>query len=256
MYSAKIAVQLFTLRDYLKTFEDIRATLRKIKEIGYNAIEPAGFGSIEIDRIKEIIDENELQVCSTHTSFESICDETDRVIKEHKLLNCKYVGIGGAPRKYRQSAEGYREFAKLASEKGKILKDNGLYFIYHNHNTEFIKFDGITAMDILFNESDPDTFGFQIDTYWVQAGGSDPIYWINKVKGRMPIVHLKDMGLDINKNPVYTEVGEGNLNWPGIIEACKDTGVEWYCVEQDRCQRNPFESIEISLKNLKELGLS
>jgi sugar phosphate isomerase/epimerase len=110
-------------------------------------------------------------------------------------------------------------------------------------------------MDILFNESDPDTFGFQIDTYWVQAGGGDPIYWINKVRDRMPIVHLKDMGIDTNKNLVFMEIGEGNLNWSGILEACKSIGVEWYCVEQDRCQRNPFESIEISLKNLKGLGL-
>ena len=110
-------------------------------------------------------------------------------------------------------------------------------------------------MDILFEETDPDTFGFEIDTYWVQCGGADPIQWINKVEGRMQVVHFKDMVVNSEAKSIMAEVGEGNLNWKGIIEACEKTGVEWCPVEQDFCQRDPFESLAISFNNLKKMGL-
>jgi len=70
----------------------------------------------------------------------------------------------------------------------------------------------------------------------------------------MVIVHFKDMTV-VNGEPVMAEVGEGNLNWPRIIAACRETGVQWYAVEQDTCRRDPFESLGISLRNLKDMGL-
>src|SRR5699024_3238669 len=146
------------------------------------------------------------------------------------------------------------EFAKRASRVAKILADNDLKFIYHNHAFEFAKFDGKTIMDILLEETD-ENFGFEIDTYWVQAGGANPTDWIYKVKGRMEVVHFKDMGMDYENNQIMAEVGEGNLNWQDIIKACNETGVEWAPVEQDICQRDPFDSLEISINNLKKLGL-
>ena len=71
---------------------------------------------------------------------------------------------------------------------------------------------------------------------------------------RMPVVHLKDMVV-LNGQQAMAEVGEGNLNWPAILQACREAGVEWYAVEQDECQRDPFESLKISYDNLKAMGL-
>jgi sugar phosphate isomerase/epimerase len=104
-------------------------------------------------------------------------------------------------------------------------------------------------MEILLNETDPEAFGFIIDTYWVQAGGANPVEWIRKVAGRMGVVHLKDMAI-INSQQAFAEIGQGNLNWASIIKACRDTGVSWYAVEQDICLRDPFESLKISLEYL------
>ena len=158
------------------------------------------------------------------------------------------------PEEYRTSKEGYQAFAKRLLRLGK-LADHGLQFIYHNHHFEFIKFDGVLGMDILLEESDPEAFDFEIDTFWVQVGGCNPVDWINKVKGRMQVGHLKDIAIDQNWKAVMAEVGEGNLNWQDIIDACIKNNVEWVAVEQDICQRDPFESLEISLNNLNKLGL-
>ncbi len=80
--------------------------------------------------------------------------------------------------------------------------------------------------------------------------------WIRKVSGRIPCVHIKDMAITPDKQQLMAEIGEGNLNWEGIFSACREAGVEWYIVEQDICQRDPFQSLEISLNNLKGMGMS
>jgi sugar phosphate isomerase/epimerase len=80
--------------------------------------------------------------------------------------------------------------------------------------------------------------------------GANPVDWIHKVKGRMDVVHLKDMAI-LKEQQIFAEFGEGNLNWDAIIEACRQTGVKWYVVEQDTCQRNPFESLEMSFRYLQ-----
>ena len=75
------------------------------------------------------------------------------------------------------------------------------------------------------------------------------------MEGRSPVVHLKDMVIQGDREQVMAEVGEGNLNWPAILDACRVAGAEVYAVEQDICQRDPFESLAISYQNLRAMGL-
>ncbi|MDF2543175.1 MAG: xylose isomerase [Herbinix sp.] len=249
-----IAVQLYTLREFTKTPEDFAKTLSRVKNMGYNAVQVSGTGPLDPQFVKNTADKEGIAICATHIPFERLKNDKEQVIYQHKLWNCNYVGIGSMPDSYRTDREGYVCFAKEASEYGRILAENGLTLIYHNHNFEFRKFGDKTGMQILLDESDPDTFQFEIDTYWVQSGGADPIEWINKVKGRMDVVHFKDMAINEQNQQMMAEVGEGNLNWKDIIAACKANEVIWCAVEQDICQRDPFESLAISQKNLAKFG--
>jgi sugar phosphate isomerase/epimerase len=251
----KIAAQLYTLREFLKTEADIATTLQTVKDIGYNAVQNSGLGPISPEKLKEIADRVGIEICATHIPFSDMADKFDEVVATHKLWNCKYAGIGSLPKEYNTNGEGYAQFAKIASEVARKLKAVGLQFVYHNHAFEFKKFDGKSGMDILFEQSDPNAFGFELDVHWVQAGGGDPIEWIHKVKGRMQVVHLKDYTIASGSERIFAEVGEGNMNFKGILQACEETGVEWGAVEQDNCYgRDPFESLAISARNLKALG--
>jgi sugar phosphate isomerase/epimerase len=251
-----VAAQMYTLREFTKTPADIASSLKRVSEIGYRAVQLSGLGPIEPAEVKAICDGEGLAICATHVSYDRLRDETDAVIKEHNVLDCKYPAIGGLPQPYREDgATGFIKFAKEASEIGRKLADAGLTFGYHNHSFELEKFDGRTALQILFDESDPEVFQFEIDVYWIQHGGADPAAWIRKVKGRADLIHVKDMEIK-GREQLFSEVGEGNLNWPSILEACRESGTRWYIVEQDRCQRDPFESLAISFKNLAEMGLS
>ena len=157
------------------------------------------------------------------------------------------------PGDYRNE-EGFAKFAVEASKVAARLAEGGLVFGYHNHSFELEKFGDRTGLQILYEDSDPKYFTAEIDTYWVQHGGGDPIAWIKKLSGRIPLLHLKDMTMK-GSQQLMAEIGEGNLNWQGILPAAKEAGVIWYIVEQDTCQRDPFESLAISLRNLKEMGL-
>ncbi len=252
MKLSNIAAQLYTLRDFCKDEESLKQTLLKVREIGYEAVQVSGIGPIPHDVVKRLADEAGLKICATHVSYQALTDDLEDTIQQHKLWDCKYVGIGGLPVEFRNDAAGYSKFAEIANEFSKRLAEHDLQFIYHNHHFEYTKFDGKTGMDILIEEGDKANFGFELDMYWVQTGGVNPLEMIERVDGRMAVVHLKDMAI-VDNNQVYAEIGEGNMNYEAIIDACRQIGVEWYVVEQDVCLRDPFESLTISFNYLKQL---
>ena len=131
-------------------------------------------------------------------------------------------------------------------------------FSYHNHNHELIKIQGHkTWLELFYENTDPATVKAEIDVHWITAGGGDPAQWVARYPGRQPLLHLKDfvMGPD-GKERRFAEIGEGNLNWPAILSAARQAKVEWYFVEQDLCYgRDPFDSLKISLENLRAMGL-
>ncbi len=256
MGKTQIAAQLYTLREFTQTTDDFAKAMEKVREIGYEAVQISGIGKdIDWADARKICDDNGLEVAATHVSFEALRDETDQMIEQHNILGCKYPAIGGLPNDYRGSAEGFETFAKEAGEVGKKLAEAGMAFGYHNHSFELEKFGDRTGLQIIYEDSDPQYVTGEIDTYWVQHGGADPAAWIRKLQGRMFLAHFKDMCMKGSEQR-FAEVGEGNLNWPSILEACKSTGVEWYIVEQDNCyERDPFESLKISFNNMRAWGL-
>lgn len=253
MPASVIAAQLYTLREYLKTPAEVAATLQKVRQLGYEAVQVSGLGPIEPAQLKEAADQAALRIIATHISFERIRSEVQAVIADHRLWGCRHVAIGGLPAEYR-SEEGFHRFAREASAAARPLVEAGLTFSYHNHSFELERFGGRTALEILYAESEPQVFSAEIDTYWIQHGGGNPVSWLRCLKGRCHLVHLKDLAMK-GSQQLFAEVGEGNLEWPVILDACREAGVEWYIVEQDTCQRDPFESLGISLQNLRRLGL-
>ena len=254
MEKSVIGAQLYTLRDYLKTPEDIAKTLKEVKGIGYDVVQLSGLGQIEPEELKKILDGEGLYPCSTHTAYERLIKETEKVIEEHKILGSPIVVCPGLPQEL-HNEEGYKKVALELTRAGEIFVKNSISLAYHNHYLDFKKYGDKIGLEILYEESNPEYLQAEIDTYWVQYGGGDPAEWCLKMKGRLPVLHLKDMGIKDDKQ-IFMEVGEGNLNWKAIIKAAQEAKTEWYLVEQDICQRPPLESLRISLENMKRMGLS
>jgi sugar phosphate isomerase/epimerase len=227
-----------------------------VHDIGYTAVQISGIGPIPDADAKAMADDLGMTICNMHTAYEALWHDADGVIEQHRLWNCKHVAIGSMLNEYREQAEaGFKRFAAEASTVGEPLSQTGLTFSYHNHSFEFVRFGPRTGLDLLYEESDLRYLKAEVDTCWVQHGGGDPVAWIAKLRLRMPTVHLKDMVI-FERQQAMAEIGEGNLNWPAILGACREAGVEWYAVEQDTCRCDPFESLKISYSNLRKMGSS
>jgi len=254
MPASQIGAQLYTLREYTKTPTDIAKTMARVKKMGYDAVQCSALGPIDASELAKILNNEGLTCAATHLPIEKMTNEVEKVIEEHKLWGCKYTAIGGFFQKQFVTQD-WLDFAKRYNDLSKKYAGSGLSIGYHNHSHEMVRYDDKQAIQILIEHLDQPIW-FEIDTYWITHGGGDPAQWIDKVKGRIPCVHLKDMAIKTDRTQYMAEVGVGNLNWPRVLEACKNAGVQWYLVEQDICYRDPFDSLETSLKNLKQMGVN
>lgn len=255
----RLAVQMYTLRDLVKTREGFETALEIIHGIGYAGVQLSAVGCMDGDdpevtaaQAREMLDANGLQCVATHRPLDRLVDRTDEEIAFHKTLGCGVVGIGGW---FHDTAnpESWRGlFARLSPAIDK-LNAAGLTFVYHNHAHEWIQNpeDGRPFIELFLD--DP-RFGILVDTYWVQHAGVDPVAFMDRVKGRAPVVHLKDKEVYAD-GPSFAPVGEGNLDWASIVAACERAGTEWYAVEQDVCRRDPFDCLASSYEYLTGSGI-
>lgn len=249
----QIGAQLYTVREFTQTPEDIAQTLKKIADIGYKTIQVSAFGPIEPERLDEIAKTNGLSIIVTHTNPDRILNDTKNVINEHKIFNCPHIGIGGMPDRYRtEGISGYRQFIKEYNEAAKALNAEGLKLHYHNHGFEFEHHDGLVPYDVLIAETDPSLWGFILDTYWIQFAGRTPAKQIEAMAGRIDVCHFKDMQIS-GYSQLMAPVLEGNLDFEAIFAACKKADIKYAMVEQDNCNgENPFDMLKLSFDNLKK----
>lgn len=254
-----IGAQMFTLRDHCKTNEDIDATCAKVKAMGYGAIQAsaAGFNTISGPDLKAILEKHGLVCAATHEGLMGMDDDQVKAcIDKLNAVGCKYTAIGGFfPKAEDWSKALWEDFIARYNSVAEKFKGSGVQLGYHNHSHELAPVeDGSTPLQMLIDGLIDDIW-FEIDTYWIAHGGGDPAQWIRKVAGRIPCIHVKDMTITPQREAKMCEVGSGNLNWQAVLDACKDAGVQWYLVERDSGDLDPFESLKISLDNLHGMGL-
>ena len=244
-----ISAQSYTIRNFLKTQEDIEKSITKLKEIGFNNLQISGFGDYDVDWLKDLLLKLDMTVCATHTPLDRILNDTDNVIKEHLKLNIPYVGLGYT--KFSCIDEVKKHLTDLSPVIKKI-KDNGLKFIHHNHHHEFIPLDGkVCAMNYILENTSPDEYGLLPDTYWLQVSGLSPAKFIKDNADRIDVIHLKDMSLDSEGKQIFSEVYNGNIDFDEIIKTAQSVGVSYAAIEQDSCYgKDPFDSLKTSLNNI------
>ena len=247
-----LGVQLYTLRDYLKDSEFADLTFRKLADLGYQAVQTAG----NEENLAELIAKNGLQIVGTHYNLQKIMDEPERTMELHRMWGTTNIGIGSMPVGARTDLKELKKFIHDFNTAAENYAKHGFKLTYHNHHFEFVRIDGYkTLMDFLYEELDSATTSFVLDTCWVAAGGGDVTDWMERLAGRIDILHLKDLKLLSNKNgtlePSVTEVGYGNLAWDKIMTTAEKIGVKHYVVEQDQnFTKNPFESLRMSIEFL------
>jgi sugar phosphate isomerase/epimerase len=248
----KIALQLYTIRDHLKSDADVAKSFALVREIGYEHVQLSGLGAIATARVKQLANEAGLGICATHEDAREIVEEPRKVADRLSELGCRYTAYSG-PHVPLETLDQVFALADDLSRAGEVLRSRGQLLTYHNHAIEFRKLSGKAILDWLYERTDPLMVHGEIDTYWVQAGGGDPAGYCARLSGRLPLLHLKDYAIDEKNEPTMAALGEGNLNFSTILREADAAGCEWFIVEQDRGFTDPFEAIAVSLRYLKSL---
>ena len=247
----QVALQLYTLRDHLKTPADIRQTLHKVKAIGYPAVQASGLGPIPEAELVEILRGEGLVLCATHEPGDQIRQQPEKVVERLNRLGCRHTAYPfPAGVDWSKPADVEQLVADL-DRAGAVLRQAGQVLSYHNHAVELTPFQGGTALDYIYGKSNPQNLQGEIDTYWIQHGGGDPVAWCARLKGRLPLLHLKDYTVKPDGQPAFAAIGAGNLNWPAILSAAEASGCEWFIVEQDTTPGDPFDAVRQSLDYIR-----
>jgi sugar phosphate isomerase/epimerase len=248
----QVALQLYTLRDQLKTPADIAASLKKVRAVGYQAVQASGLGPISEPDLLSILDGEGLKLCATHEPAVRIVNEPEKVVERLQMLGCKYTAY---PHPAGVDIGDMAQVARLAKQldhAGEILYNAGQVLAYHNHAFELMRSGDRTVLDYLYEETDARFLQGEIDTYWIQYGGGDPVEWCQKLDGRLPLLHLKDYRFTMKNQPEFAEIGYGNLNWKRIIAAAEESGCQWFIVEQDTCPGDPYDSVKKSFDYIEQ----
>ena len=240
----KLGAQLYTIRQSLTNEAAVAAAFAKLKALGYDEIQTAGFCGLPVKTFARLAADAGLTVCGTLCDFDAMIADVDKTLEEHVLLGTKNIGVSIMPAHYRDTEAHVDDFIDKAMRFAEAIGKHGCRFTYHNHDFEFRKFGEKRVIDRMVERFDPACTSFVLDTYWVQHAGGDVIDWMKKLAGRIDILHMKDMAMA--DKPYFTEIGNGNLNFDGIVRTAAEIGVKHYVVEQDTCPGDPFDSLASS----------
>ena len=257
LYTAPLGVQAYTFR---KSFPiNAAKTLDTIKMMGFTEIEGGGNGMSLVD-FRKLCDDRGISIPSTGAGYDELIKYPDSIIYRAKILGAKYIMCAWIPHSngvltFENAKKAVEDFNRV----GKILKENGLIFCYHAHGYEFQPYENKFLLDYIFENTNPDYVSFEMDVFWIQFGGGDPVALLEKYGGRWKLVHLKDMrkgtiknltGLSSPENDV--PLGTGEIDIPGILKEAKKIGIKHYFIEDESNLVN--EQVPQSIIYLKSLN--
>lgn len=256
-----IGIQLYSLRNELP--KDVKGVIGKIAGAGYKNVEmygfslKSGFWNHTPKEFRALLDSNGLKCPSGHYAVGTFLDtagkddyEVRAGIEAAAILGSKYYTIPWFDNGMAKTADGFKKASGLFNRIGELAKAQGLKAAYHNHNFEFVKFDGTTGYDIILKETDPNLVKMEADLYWIVRSGLDPVDVFRKNPGRFVMWHVKDM--DKANKGLNTEVGNGSIDFKPVFAQQDLSGVETVFVEQENFTNiDPFVSIGKSYDFIK-----
>ncbi|MCL2365367.1 MAG: sugar phosphate isomerase/epimerase [Defluviitaleaceae bacterium] len=255
-----IGLAPFSIRHHVFDPVTGEAAYRKLAAMGFDGLENGLRGAnFAPDEEKKLLNELGLTVCDVWGDP----NDPEGAMKRAEAAGTNIICVGTMPGDMMRSVEGFQAYARWLNDKAKPFADAGFKLSYHNHAQEFRNFaqlGGKRGYEILLEETDPDRVVFCIDTFWVSAAGGDPVYWLRRIKDRTsPVVHFKEYSIDdrsydtgIGSIPWrFAEVGQGNINWHEVVAACREIGIQWYCIEQDLARGDAFDSLKTSINYMR-----
>ncbi|MGI9148443.1 MAG: sugar phosphate isomerase/epimerase family protein [Chloroflexota bacterium] len=243
----QLGLQLYTVRSL--TASDMLGTLRRVAELGFGAVEFAGFGDTPVHTLRETLDELGLRALGAHVQYGTFVNGVESVCEDLRVLGCEYAVVPSIPQAIRADPRTARDLPSQLEAWGTVCRQASLRFAYHNHAFEFAELDNAagTLFDALLR-TDPALVELELDVFWAEYAGRDALGLIRKHGDRIALLHVKDIAAD--QDPQDVPVGRGSLDWGAILAGGEAADVRWFVVEQDN-PRDPLDDITQSLRYLE-----
>jgi sugar phosphate isomerase/epimerase len=235
---------------------DLPGTLANVAAIGYKEVEFAGYFGRTPTEIRDLLARNGLASPSTHFSIDSMRKEWRKVLDDARQIGHQWVLVAWLPEQERGGVDAWKRLASEFNEAGRVARDAGLRFAYHNHDFELTPIPAASGgsgpaipLDVLIAETDPSLVDFEMDLYWVVKGGGNPSSYFARFGNRFPLVHVKDSAGP--PEHAMTEVGRGSIDFRRIF-ADGDKSIKHFFVEHDE-PADPMASIRTSYNYLQAL---
>lgn len=245
----EIALQMYTLRNVGTPAEQFAMAHRA----GFEHVELVGNHGLSATQLKTLLAENKLTVTSSHEQLSTLEHNYARTVAFNKAVGNNTIVVPWIePQDRPDSTQGWIDYAQRLDKLGEKLRGDGIQLAYHNHNFEMKKYDGVTALEIIFNHSQPQNLQLEMDAAWVSRGGQDPARILKAYPGRVFAIHAKDnASIGIRDDEMnFAPLGEGLLDWATILPAAKASGVKWFIVEHDK-PKDAWSIISTSRQNLR-----
>lgn len=246
-----LGLQLFSVRNHMTDAEGVKETFRRLAEIGYSEAQTAGDfpADCPAELFAKYANDVGIKIVGTHYGFPENIDEIDEYVALHRALGTTNAGVGGGA--YGNTPKTVMEYVEKVNRLAENLSKYGMKFTYHHHSHEFAKIGAARPIDYMVDGFDKKNVTFVLDTYWLQNAGVGVDEWIEKLAGRVDILHIKDRAVKPGTNEGFiTEIGNGNINFASALKAAEEAGVKHICVEQDTWPLG-FDSIDCVGKSYK-----
>jgi sugar phosphate isomerase/epimerase len=210
---------------------------------------------------KTLISESGLKVVAVHEDLGSILRRPQEMIEEAHSFGTEYVVVTGMHHFDYSDKQAVLELTDRLNQAGKLLKEGGIQFLYHNHNCEFLRVEpNKTAYQLILEHTDPEYVNFEFDSYWATEAGCNALELIRLLGARMQLYHINDRGSRA-KGPTGSilksdsmELGYGNMDLISMVEAAKQCGVKAVILESHRnwVNNSPVESFRKSAEFMKK----
>ncbi|THF79123.1 sugar phosphate isomerase/epimerase family protein [Cohnella fermenti] len=246
---SKLAVQLFTVREACAS--DMANALERLKGMGWSGVQFAGLHGWSAARLADKLRDLELRAAGLHYGYAPLLAGLEQHIEDAIALGTRDLVCSSIPIEMR-TEDGYREVRKELAQAAQHASKRGVRISYHNHAYEFEQeVDGMDGLSYLLEPSAGHAVLAEPDVYWIFRGGMPLLPFLERYADRVPLIHLKDMTSD--EKATFAPVGTGRIDFAPIAEWGERSGVEWYVVEQDRCEGDPFDALQTSYTNLQRI---
>ncbi|MFP6607176.1 MAG: sugar phosphate isomerase/epimerase [Myxococcota bacterium] len=248
--SAPLSVRLYSLRE--EAAADFPAVIERLGQIGFIGVEPAGLHGLPPREFRRRVEAAGMTVSSSHIQL-PIGESAAEILDLQQEIGAEDLVVAFLPPDRFADREQISVTADQLNRAYETVASRGMRLGYHNHNWEFsTKIDDQPAHALLFEQLEPEIFA-EIDVYWAQVGGADPVQVVSNLGSRARLLHLKDGPADGPKSPM-TAAGGGVIDLAGIAAAADQAA--WHIVELDHCATDMFEAVEQSYRYLVAEGIS